>query len=116
MNKITNESLTSLLEQAQESAADILKQFKERLQATAVQPSEAADPTARRWALEMTAAQARVQLRDVHRRLAHTVSTMQLRNVISDGEATSVQQALERLLGTSLNEIEQQVGRVRNGK
>ena len=110
------ENLTSLLEQAQESAADILKQFEERLRATAVQPSGAADPTAHRRTLELTAAQTRVQLRDVHRRLAHTISTLQLRNVISDGEATPVQQALERLLGTALNEIEQQLGQVRDGK
>ena len=110
------DSVASLLEQAQELTVDILKQFEERLRATAVQPSGAADPTAHRWTLELTAAQARVQLRDVHRRVAHTISTMQLRNVISDGEATPVQQALERLLGTALNEIEQQMRQVRDGK
>lgn len=110
------DNLASLLEQAQGSTADILKQFEERVRAASVQPSGAADPTARRWTLELMAGQARVQLRDVHRRLAHTISTMRLRNVISDGEATSVQQALERLLGTTLNEIERQLGQVRHGK
>ena len=110
------ESLTSLLKQAQESMADILKQFEERLRATTVQPSKTADPTARRWTLELMAGQARVQSRDVHRRVAHTISTLQLRNVISDGEAAPVRQALERLLGMALNEIEQQLGQARDGK
>ena len=116
MNSRMADSLALLLEQAQELTVDILKQFEERLRVTAVQPSQTADPTARRWTLELTAAQARVQLRDVHRRLAHTISTLQLRNVISDGEATSIQQALERLLGTALNEIEQRIEQVRDGK
>ena len=116
MNKATTESLTSLLEQAQESTADILKQLSERFRALSSQPSEPSNQTAQRWTLELAAAQARVQLRDVHRRLGHTISTMRLRDVISDGEATPVEQSLERLLGAALNEIEQLLGQVKTGK
>ncbi len=110
------ESLTSLLEQAQESTADILKQLSERFRALSSQPSEPSNQTAQRWTLELAAAQARVQLRDVHRRLGHIISTMRLRDVISDGEATPVEQSLERLLGAALNEIEQLLGQAKTGK
>lgn len=66
--------------------------------------------------VELSATQARVQLRDVHRRIGHTISTMRLRNVISDGEASPVEQSLERLLGAALNEIEQQLGHGKTDK
>ena len=104
MNSPMTDSLASLLEQAQESTAAILKRFEERLRRP--QPHDSADPTARRWALELAAMQARVELRDIHRQIAHAISTMQLRDVISEGEAASVQQTLERLLGASLTKLE----------
>jgi len=116
MNRAMAESLTSLLEQAQESTADILKQLSERFRARSSRPSDPQDSTAQRWTLELSAAQARVQLRDVHRRLSHTISTMRLRDVISDGEATPVEQELERLLGAALNEIEQQLDQAKTRK
>lgn len=116
MNKATTQSLTSLLEQAQESTADILKQLSERFQTQSSRPSEPSDQTAQRWTLELAAAQARVQLRNVHRRIGHAISTMRLRDVITDGEAAPVERELERLLGAALNEIEQQLGQTRTGK
>ena len=116
MNRAMAESLTSLLEQAQESTADILKQLSERFRARSSRPSDPQDSTAQRWTLELSAAQARVQLRDVHRRIGHTISTWCLRDVISDGEATPVEQELERLLGAALNEIEQLLGQAKTGK
>jgi len=109
-------SLTSLLEQAQESTADILKQLSERFQTLSRRPTNPKDSTAQRWTLEFSAGQARVQLRDVHRRLSHTISTMRLRDVISDGEAAPVEQELERLLGAALNEIEQLLGQAKTRK
>jgi len=116
MNRAMAKSLTSLLEQAQESTADILKQLSERFQTLSRRPSDPKDSTAQRWTLEFSAGQARVQLRDVHRRLSHTISTMRLRDVISDGEAAPVEQELERLLGAALNEIEQLLGQAKTRK
>jgi len=55
-------------------------------------------------------------LRDVHRRIGHTISTWRLRDVISDGEATPVEQELERLLGAALNAIEQQLDQAKTRK
>lgn len=116
MDNATIRSLTSLLEQAQELTADILKQFNERFQTQSSRPSEPSDPTAQRWTLELSAAQARVQLRDVHRRIGHAISTMRLRDVITDGEAAPVERELERLLGAAMNEIEQQLSQARSRK
>lgn len=116
MNKATTESLTSLLKQAQESTADILKQLKERFQTPSSRPSKPSDRTAQRWTLELSAAQARVQLRDVHRRIGYAISTMRLRDVITDGEAAPIEQELERLLGAAMNEIEQQLSQARPRK
>lgn len=116
MNNATTRSLTSLLEQAQESTADILKQFNERFQTPSSRPSEPSDPTAQRWTAEFAAAQARVQLRDVHRRIGHAISTMRLRDVITDGEAAPIERELEQLLGAAMNEIEQRLGQARSKK
>lgn len=116
MNKAIIKSLPSLLGQAQESTAETLKQFEQRLRAAAARPSETVDATAHHWMLELAAARARVQVRDIQRRFLHTVSTLQLSNAISDGEAASVQQAMERLLGAALNEIERHLGKTKAGK
>jgi hypothetical protein len=116
MNRAMAESLASLLAQAQESTADILKQLSERCQAPSSQPSDPKDSTAKRWTLELAAAQARVQLRDVHRRIGYAISTMRLRDVITDGEAAPVERELERLLGAALNTVEQQLGQAKTRK
>lgn len=110
------ESLTSILEQAQESTADILRRFEERLQALAAVASTAADPTALRWTRELRASQAKLELQEAHRRIIQMVRRLQLEDVITEGEAALCYQELERLLGAAMNEIEQQLGQARPRK
>jgi hypothetical protein len=106
MNRTMAESLTSLLSQAQESTADILRRFEDRLQALAVQPSSATDLTALRRVRELRASQAKLELQEAHRRIIQTVRRMQLEDVITEGEATPCYQELERLLAETLKAID----------
>jgi len=113
MNKATTENLTSLLEQAQELMAGILRRFEERLKALV---AEAADPTAQHWTRELAAGQTRVELRSVHRQIAYAIRIMQLRDVISEGEAAPISQALNRLLAESLDETERRLQEARRDR
>lgn len=116
MNRATSESLASLLQQVRESTVEILKRFNERLQACAGPGRVREDLTAQRWSLEFSAAQARVQLRDVHRRISRAIGTLCARNIISDGEAAPVERSLEQLLGKAMNDIEEHLDRARARK
>ena len=109
MNRIMAESLTSLLVQVQESTADILKRFEERLQALAELSSTAADPTALQWARVLRASHAKLELQEAHRRIIQTVRRMQLEDVITEGEAAPCYEELERLLAETLKAIDAQV-------
>lgn len=105
------ESLTSILEQAQELRASILRRFEERLQAIAQLPSTAADPTALRWTRELRASQAKLEFQEAHRRIIQSVRRMQLEDVITEGEATPCYQELERLLAETLKAIDARLNR-----
>jgi hypothetical protein len=109
-------SLALLLQQTQEATTVVLKRLEDRLQKFSVEPSDSVDPTAQRWTLELAGTQARTELRGIHQQAVRTVSTMQSRDAISDGEAAPIRQALERLLDESLHTVEESLRRtVRKG-
>ena len=113
MSRITAKSLTSLLSEAQETTADILRRFEEQLRQFLGRSPGPGDGTRRkRIVLDMAAAHARVELKDMHRRLVHAIGTMQMRNVITHGEAAPLQHALEKLIEEAVQKITQQVEQI----
>lgn len=101
------EGVVELLQHAEQAMQEALHQLDERSLTPMNQPATPPASSARRWFRQLARGDACVRLRDVYRRSAHAVSTLQLRDLLSDGEAVSVRESLDRLLAASLNIVEE---------
>ena len=116
MDRQTTDSLGALLQQAQAATAAILRQFEERLQVLSAPSPNAADPTAVRWARDLRASQAKLELQEAYRRFTQIVRTLQLQDVISEGEAAPVLGDLERMRREASGAIKERLRQPEHGR
>ncbi len=100
-------SLTHLVQQAAQATQDVLRKYARRLQGIGGTTGASADPVGMRWSKELLASQARVELRDIHRRIARVIRTLQLRDVITEGEVRTTEERFEQMLRESLKTVDE---------
>jgi len=100
-------SLTHLVQQAEQATQDVLRKYARRVQGIGGTTGASDDPVGMRWSKELLASQVRVELRDIHRRMAHVIRTLQLRDVITEGEARTTEEKLEQMLRESLKTVDE---------